>query len=141
MNYFILLHIIIAVIAQALAIVSTIISTLFLIQQRDIKKKHLTSLMKQRFSLEQLDIFFTKTLKSVFLLFSISICSGFLLLCFFKPQTNLILLKSIWAILVWGWYFTSVMLKEKFFQSRTISAQMSSLGFLLLLSSCFGFLF
>lgn len=135
------LHIIVAILAQTVAVLATGISTFFLIQQRNIKRKKITVVIKSPFSLEVLDEFFSKLLWLGFVFLSFSVLSGFVLFLYFKPQIKYMELKIIWSLLVWFWYFVSTLLRHRYFKSRTVSAQMCSLGFIILLSTCFGFIF
>lgn len=140
-SYIIPLHIIAAIMAQILALLATFISTLFLIQQRNIKQRKIEAVMKSTFSLETLDHYFTKLLWLGFLLLSFTVLSGFILYVYLQFQIKYMELKILWALLVWSWYFTTIFLKDRYFKSRTISAQMCSLGCIILLSACFGFVF
>ena len=137
----ILLHIAVAILAQFLAILATCVSTLFLFQQRNLKRKRVSALFNQPLSLEFLDLLFTRLLRFGFVFISISVVSGFFLFFLLRTQIKAMELKILWSLLVWVWYSISLLFRHKILKSRTISAQMCSIGFLILLSACFGFIF
>ena len=140
-QFFIFLHVFIAIFAQIIAILATGIAVLFLVQQRRVKAKNIAALRRSRFSLEALDLFFARLLRFGFVLLTFSVCSGFLLLLSYSPKVPHIAFKILWSLLVWLWYFISIVIRRSHYKTRTISAQMGSLGFLILLSTCFGFIF
>lgn len=137
----ILLHIAVAVLAQLVAILATCLSTFFLVKQRSLRAKNFDALLNSRVSLEILDLIFTRLLLLGFLFISIALVSGFFLYFFLPSKIRFLEYKMAWAVLVWVWYAFSLLFRHKILKSRTVSAQMCSLGFLILLSTCFGFIF
>ena len=134
-------HIFLAVVSQLVAVVTTVVATLFLLQQRKLKMRQVESLIKPKVSLEVLERFFSKLLLLGLVLLSFTVLSGFSVHFFLKMNTKYMNIKIIWAVLVWLWYFVSFFFKEKYLRSRTISAQMCSAGCLFLLTTWFGFIF
>ena len=84
---------------------------------------------------------FSSMLSVGLILLSCTVSSGFIVHLFLKVNTSHMSLKIIWALLVWLWYFVSFFFKEKYLRSRTVSAQMCSVGCLFLLTAWFGFIF
>ena len=134
-------HIVLAVVSQVIAVITTLVAILFLALQRRIKRRKINFLTNPSLSLEGLESAFSKLLIIGFTLLSFTVVSGFSIHFFLKINTKYMNVKITWAVLVWLWYFVSLLFKEKFFQSRTISAQMCSAGCLFLLTAWFGFIF
>ena len=138
---FISFHIFLAIISQLVAMATTVIALLFLMRQRRLKQRRIEVLAHPRLSLEKIERIFSSMLSVGLILLSCTVSSGFIVHLFLKVNTSHMSLKIIWALLVWLWYFVSFFFKEKYLRSRTVSAQMCSVGCLFLLTAWFGFIF
>lgn len=134
-------HIFLAIISQLVAVMTTVCAIVFLVQQRKLKLRKLEFLTKPQVSLESLEKTFSKLLLLGLVLLSLTLTTGFVVYLFFNLKTKYMSLKIIWALLVWLWYLVSFFFKEKYLRSRTVSAQMCSVGCLFLLTAWFGFIF
>ena len=139
MENIILFHISSAVAGELIAILSSLISLLFLFQHRLLKLKKISRVLSQLPSLEKLEAYLSRLLWTGFILLSFSLASGFFIVYQLWPKTpdNY---KILWATGIWIWYLIVFILKFGY-KKRLFTAQMSLLGCFLLSTALFGYIF
>jgi HemX protein len=129
-------HIVCAFLGQIFSVIASGCSLLFLLRHHFLKKKKLNFL---HFPLETMESYiFYSVLFSVGL-YTLSLISG--LWFFYFSLNGSLWSKLLWATLVWAWYLFILIAKIYNKISRKIFAQMTIMGFFLILGSIFGTVF
>lgn len=135
-------HIGSAIIGEVFAVAACGASLMLLWQQRKLKNRQLQSLPVKFPALDTLGEALGSTLWIGFGFITISLLSGAILTMTVPPLMGTALkLKTIWAILVWIWYLTILVLRHVLHYRAQKIARMSLFGFVLLAISWFGFAF
>jgi len=135
-------HVALAVLGQAFAILSCAFSIFYLWQQQALKRKQLAGIPRQLPALDRLDGWLISSLWIGFVLITLSLVTGaFLTQKGGWPGASPVEAKVLWAITVWGWYLTILILRNVFGRNGKRIAQFSLGGFLLLAGSFFGMIF
>lgn len=136
------IHIGSAIIGEVFAVAACGASLMLLWQQRKLKNRQLGSLPEKFPSLDTLGQALGSSLWIGFTFITLSLLSGAFLTMTVHPQMGTSLkLKTAWAILVWIWYLTILVLRHVLNYRAQKIARMSLIGFLLLALSWFGFAF
>ncbi|MFW7380459.1 MAG: cytochrome c biogenesis protein CcsA [Oligoflexus sp.] len=131
-------HIYTSVIGEAFAILAFVISLLYLIQKRAMKKKQINRLLGNALSLDTLDRSLQTSIWSGFILLTIGLILGAIYTQFFLTSTSLSTSKVVWALLVWFWYLATLLSRNVFSLPPKRIAQMTLVGFALLALGVFG---
>lgn len=139
---FLACHIAGAVAGEVLAIVAAVVAVFYLVQHRVLKEKRFVHLMHKVPALDTLDKILIVALGAGFLFLSIALVSGAIFLLHGSAENlSKFTAKLIWALSVWLWYFTAIFSRTVLHYSTKKLAQMSLLGFCLLVGAYFGFIF
>ena len=133
------LHIVVAILGQSFAILAFAISSLYLFQQRALKKKQFNFITSATPPLNKLEKALMMSLWLGFSCLSLSLLTGAIYYGFFSP-TPMVgkTWKITWAVSVWVWYLAILLAKNVFTQSGRTISRMSLIGFLLLFITFFG---
>lgn len=135
-------HIGSAIVGEVFAVVACGTALMLLWQQRKLKRRQLNSLPEKFPALDTLGNALGSSLWIGFSFITFSLLSGAFLTMTVHPVMNTSLkLKTAWAILVWIWYLTILVLRHVLQHRAQKIARMSLIGFLLLALSWFGFAF
>lgn len=135
-------HIGSAIIGEVFAVVACGTALLLLWQQRKLKSRQLNTLPEKFPALDTLGNALGSSLWIGFSFITLSLLSGAFLTMTVNPvMTTSLKLKTAWAILVWIWYLTILVLRHVLQHRSQKIARMSLIGFLLLALSWFGFAF
>ena len=138
-HYLAKIHITLSVLGQSFAIVGFAIATLYLFQQRALKKKQLNFISKATPPLNKLESSLILSLWCGFGFLSLGLISGVVFTIFLSELSiSLMYTKIIWALAVWIWYLAILLTKNVFGKSGSVIAKMSCLGFTLLMITFFG---
>ena len=136
------LHVWLAIGGQAFAISACALSVLYLWQRHVLKNKIIKWVMVETTALERIGSALTVCLWIGFALLTVSLLTGlFYSRAYLQDWLTILQLKIIWALLVWCWYFATLLYKYLFNSSHRNIACMSLGGFVLLAASFFGLLF
>jgi ABC-type uncharacterized transport system permease subunit len=135
-------HIATAVIGQAFAIGACGAALMMLWQERKLKKREIIDVPSTFPAMDSLSRALTSTLWLGFSFISVSLLTGAIIVQSYSvPENFSITGKASWAILVWGWYFIILVLKNILSYRPLKIARMSLIGFALLALSWFGMAF
>ncbi len=141
-SVFLACHIAGALSGEVLAVVAAVISFLYLGQHHLLKEKRFVHLMNRLPALDLLDESLIASLGAGFLFLSIALLSGGIFLSYSTADhIPKLTAKLIWALSVWFWYLLALFSRLGLHVSTKTLAQMSLLGFCLLVSAYFGFIF
>ena len=133
------LHVIMAMVGQAFAILACAVSILYLWQQNLLKKKLLDQIPNNIPAIDRLDNLLTICLWTGFIFITLGLLSGAIYTQLNMSRSELQLeLKVIWAIVIWLWYLATLLAKNIFNRPGKSIAQMSLGGFVLLAVTYFG---
>lgn len=135
---FIYLHVTMAILGQAFAIIACAISILYLWQQSLLKKKLLDQLPLNVPAIDRLDQLLMSSLWYGFGFITLSLISGAFIVQAYAKTEQGIDAKVLWAILVWAWYLATLLARNVFNRPSKRLAQMSLAGFVLLALTYFG---
>lgn len=139
---FLTCHIAGAIAGEGLAVVAAIIAVLYLVQNRFLKEKRFFHLLNKVPALDVLDKTLIIALAAGFLFLSIALISGAIFLLHGNAENlSKFTVKLIWALSVWIWYFAAIFSRTLLHFSTKKLAQMSLIGFCLLVGAYFGFIF
>ncbi len=131
----VILHVSMAVIGQAFAIIACAISVLYLWQQNLLKKKLLMQLPDVP-AIDKLDRHLARALWTGFVFITLGLVSGAL---YASGSPGIPLnAKVLWAVGVWGWYLAILLARNVFNRPSKRIAQMSLAGFIFLVLTYFG---
>ncbi len=134
-------HILISSLGQAFSLLACLLSALFLKQQSNLKHKRLQEFTKGP-GLTRLDRLFMLSLRIGLALFSLALFTGALIAQTLELGANFSLgWKTLWALAVWLTYLSLVQGRELGLISARKTAQLTFIGFAVLLSTFFGTLF
>jgi len=141
-HVFLAFHIAGATMGQILALMASLVSVMYLWQQRVLKKKLLTQLTSRVPALDLLEKIMVSSLWAGFLFLTAALMSGTVYFRWYFPG----ILgdfgdKIAWAVTVWLWYLAALLARNYFNMTVTRVAQMSLLGFVLLAMTFFGMSF
>lgn len=131
-------HVAMSAIGQAFAIIAAAISVLYLWLQNLLKKKRLSQLPKNIPAIDKVDFLLMLSLWAGFILLTLGLLSGALLVQLFDMPDEGVWGKVLWAILVWLWYLAILLARNVFNRPSKRIAQMSLVGLLLLGFTYFG---
>jgi ABC-type uncharacterized transport system permease subunit len=136
------LHIASAIIGQSFAILACGMSLLFLWLDKKLKSRQISDLPVSFPSISTLTKALNLTLWVGFTFITLGLVSGamYYMSGLVAPEMN-ILPKVIWAVFVWVWYLSILVLKGILSYRPQRVARMSLVGFLLMAVSWFGLLF
>ena len=133
------IHIGISILGQSFAITGFAIATMYLFQQRALKKKQLNFITKATPPLDKLEQSLMFSLWLGFIFLTLGLITGAIYLMFLsKSALPNVLMKIVWACSVWIWYLCILLAKNVFSQPGSVVAKMSVGGFILLLVTFFG---
>ncbi len=136
------IHIASALVGQAFAAAACGISLLLLWQERKLKSRDLISVPKSFPAMHTLDKVLRYTLWVGFSFITVGLLTGAVIVRDLDAQNHLALgSKSLWAILVWGWYLAILVLAQILSYRPHKIARMSLIGFLLMALTWFGMAF
>ena len=138
---FLALHIIGAFMGQILALCATLASVIYLWKDYRLKKRLIGQLSPKLPALDILEQILWVCLPAGFFFLTLALASGTYYSCTAFPKIQTSIDKIIWAILVWIWYLSVILLKRSVRCNTKKLAQLSLMGFFLLASSLFGMLF
>lgn len=131
-------HVYVSVIGEAFAILAFVIALLYLIQKRAMKKKQIHRLLGNALSLDTLDRSLIFCIWSGFILLTVGLILGAIYTQFFASDSNLATSKVVWALIVWFWYLATLLARNVFTLPAKRIAQMTFVGFALMLLGVFG---
>jgi ABC-type uncharacterized transport system permease subunit len=132
-------HIVSAVVGQAFAVAACGTSLLLLWQERKLKQKQLADVPLSYPAMDSLANALSSTLWIGFTFISASLITGAIIVkTSAVPVSFSTSGKSSWAILVWGWYLTILVLRNVLSYPPHRIARLSLVGFVLLALSWFG---
>lgn len=141
-HVFLAFHIAGATMGQVLALAASLVSVVYLWQQRVLKKKLLEQLTPGVPALDLLEKILVSSLWAGFLFLTAALLSGTVYFrWFYEGQINVYGEKIAWAVTVWLWYLAALLARNFFNIPMKRVAQMSLLGFLLLAMTFFGMSF
>lgn len=133
------IHISMAIIGQAFAIIACAVSVMYLWQQNLLKKKLLTQLSGGVPAIDRLERLLMWALWTGFIFITLGLLSGAMFTQLYDlPADMRVGSKVIWATFVWGWYLSTLLARNVFNRSSKRVAQMSLAGFLFLSMTYFG---
>lgn len=133
------LHVALAVLGQAFAIIACAVSIFYLRQQSLLKKKLLDQMPLNLPAIDRIDRLLKLSLWTGFVFLTLGLITGAIYTRIYAPPAELRLsAKVIWATAVWVWYLATLLAKNVFGKPSKRIAQMSLGGFLLLALSYFG---
>ena len=133
-------HIITAILGEAMAIGAFTISMMYLWQHQNLKNKILDQITNKVPALDKLDKLLNLTLWLGMLFLTTALISGAYYTTRSAAQDG-ITLKVIWALSVWIWYMAILVLKNVLKKSTSYVAKLSLVGFFFLAISLFGVIF
>ncbi len=132
-------HVAMAILGEAFAIIACAVSVLYLWQQNLLKKKLLDQLTQNLPAIDKLDRMLRQSLWTGFIFLTLGLLSGAMYTQFYAAPKELALSsKVIWATFVWVWYLMTLLAKNVFNRPSKRIAQLCLGGFLLLATSYFG---
>lgn len=135
---FLKLHITLAIVGMAFAIIACAISILYLWQQQLLKKKLLDQIPTNLPAMDRLDKLLMTSLWCGFGFITLGLISGAVMVQSYAHAGQGIDAKVLWAILVWVWYLATLLARNVFNRPSKRLAQMSLIGVLLLAITYFG---
>ena len=133
-----IIHVGLAIVGEAFAIIACAVSVVFLWQQSLLKKKLLDQLPPTLPAIDRIDALLRQSLWLGFILITLGLLSGVLLAQVNPTMALKMKEKVIWATAVWAWYLGTLLARNVFHRSSKRIAQMSLGGFVLLALSYFG---
>jgi ABC-type uncharacterized transport system permease subunit len=132
-------HIASAIIGQSFAVIACGISLLLIWLDKKLKSRQLSDLPQSFPAITRLTHTLTTTLWLGFAFISLGLVSGALFYMVGPMPSDLVILpKVIWAVLVWFWYLSILVLKGILNYRPQRVARLSLIGFALLAGSWFG---
>lgn len=131
------LHIMSAILGEAMAIGAFSISMLYLWQHKNLKHKTINHISNKLPALEKLSSLLDICLWAGMIFLSIALISG----AFYSSQSlehSGLTIKILWALAVWGWYMAILVIKNVLKKRPKFVAKLSLVGFFLLATSLFG---
>ena len=133
-------HIYASVIGQAFAILAMAMAILLLVQQRAMKKKQLHRLLGSTLSLNSLERALMICIWAGFIFLTTGLVLGAIHTQFYASTPNQQISKVAWALMVWTWYFMTLLTKNVFKAPIKKVAMMTFIGFGLMAIGFFGLL-
>jgi ABC-type uncharacterized transport system permease subunit len=141
-TYALLVHVGSAVIGQAFATIATGLALLFLWQERLLKTRQINSFPISFPAMDTLTTNLNRSLWIGFIFITMTLLTGVLVLTgAHETYAISVEAKVLWAILVWVWYLTLLVLKEILHYRMQRVARLSVIGFLLMALCWFGMAF
>ncbi|MCB9228894.1 MAG: cytochrome c biogenesis protein CcsA [Deltaproteobacteria bacterium] len=135
-------HIAGATMGQLLALLASLVAVLYLWQQRLLKKKLLEQLTSRIPALDLLETILIAVLWAGFFFLTAALISGAVYFCwYFDGSMQIYGRKITWALTVWSCYFLALLARHWFHVPFKRIAQISLIGFCLLLITFFGLSF
>jgi ABC-type uncharacterized transport system permease subunit len=136
------IHVASAIIGQSFAVIACGMSLLFIWLDKKLKKRQLNDLPERFPAITNLTRALNIALWIGFTFISLGLVSGalYFMVGAVPPEMN-ILPKVIWAVFVWFWYLSILVLKGVLNYRPQRVARMSLIGFALLAGSWFGLIF
>lgn len=134
---FLTAHILLAICGQSFGIITSGVAITFLWQQKNLKQRLLNSLSSDVPALDRLDWMLTTSLWLGFSFLTAGLISGAIYSSIWGSSTGNGF-KIAWALVVWFWYFVTILTHTVFKQSIKTTAKMTLLGFILLATTFFG---
>ena len=133
------LHVALAVLGQAFAILACAVSVFYLWQQNLLKKKRLSQMQQNLPAIDRIDQLLRLSLWTGFIFITLGLLTGAIYTQVYAPPATMRLsAKVIWATGVWLWYLATLLAKNVFNRPSKRIAQMCLAGFVLLAFSYFG---
>ena len=133
------LHIYMAIVGQAFAILACAVSVFFLWQQNLLKNKLLSQLPQNLPAIDRIDKLLRLCLWSGYIFITLGLLSGAIYTQLYAPPSSWMLsAKVVWATVVWLWYLATLLAQNIFNRPSKRIAQMCLAGFLLMALSFFG---
>lgn len=130
-------HIYLAICGQSFSILTSGIGIIYLWQRRNLKKKLLNALSPKVPALDRLEWLLTNGLWVGFSFLTAGLISGAIYTSMWS-QGGSSAVKLTWAVVVWLWYFITILSHSVFKVSMKRTAQMTVFGFILLATTFFG---
>ncbi len=139
---FLACHIAAAIAGEMLALSAAVVALFYIVQRRFLKEKHFAKLILRLPALDLWEDLLVVSLSAGFLFLTVALLSGgIFLLHLQQDERSPFTVKLVWALSVWIWYFAAWLVRAALRFSTIKLAQMSLLGFLLLVGAYFGFIF
>ena len=132
-------HVAMAILGEAFAIIACAVSVVYLWQQNLLKKKLLDQLGQNVPAIDRLAFLLRVSLWSGFIFITLSLVTGALYTQMYEAPASLKLkAKVVWAACVWAWYLATLLAGSVFARPSRRIAQMSLAGFVLIAITYFG---
>jgi ABC-type uncharacterized transport system permease subunit len=133
------LHVTMAILGQAFAILACAVSVFYLWQQNLLKKKLLSQLPQNLPAIDRIDKLLRLCLWTGYVFITLGLLSGAIYTQLYAPPSSWMLsAKVVWATVVWLWYLATLLAQNIFNRPSKRIAQMCLAGFLLMALSYFG---
>lgn len=133
------LHVTMAILGQAFAILACAVSVFYLWQQNLLKKKLLSQLPQNLPAIDRIDKLLRVCLWTGYVFITLGLLSGAIYTQLYAPPSSWMLsAKVVWATVVWLWYLATLLAQNIFNRPSKRIAQMCLAGFLLMALSYFG---
>jgi ABC-type uncharacterized transport system permease subunit len=132
-------HVLSAVGGEAFFALSAGAAGLYLLQQRALRKRNWSTALLQPIPLDRLELIMVIGLWAGFILLTIALLLGASFVQMFLVESpHGLIIKTIWAVTAWVWYFGILYVRYVFRRSPTVMARLLLYGFVLLAMALFG---
>ena len=136
----VIFHVVSALLSQIIVLMITMCAGLFLLKRRLIKRHVFSAVLQAIPAIDYLDQKLGSSISSGTFLISMATFSGIFLS--YQPEYTLYPQEKFWwALSVWAWYSVVFLVKKKYIVPTRLIAQMSFVGFALVSSTLFGWIF